>query len=528
MNYDFYVAHYQTLAPVLLGMMRLGVRVDRQGMAAQLAELRQRCEAIQDRLDELVGATTCHNCRHDQVFHVKQSAPTAYTKAGKPKVRQPTPTYPCTGECLCRDFIAAGATLRGEKDISYPRVIHFLYTELRLPKQRHRGEESLTADEVALRKLLLKATYAAAHPMKRPTPKTERWRTEPTLAVEVLTLLLEHREKAKLATYLEPAKLDPDGRLRCMYKVTTDPGRLASSKNPMGTSYNLQNIPRGKFRSFYLPEPGCLFLAVDYSQSESRFVKVLSKDPAAIEQARLLPHEWDDHSEGARRMFSRVLGIPEAEVDVTVEVVPGTTRRQLAKPIRHGVNYGETAPRIQDALLKDGVVLDLKLCEQLLAAAKERYVMAFQMETRKRIMRHHRLVSSWGRVLDLTGCRLNDETYRRGYAWRGATENADALNQLGLIPLARWLDRRGMRSRINLQCHDEVVVSVHPDEAWDVLVFIINSMEQERVVEGVPISIPAEPKLGTTWACEVKYAELPTRTQFNRDVQALLEKRRAA
>lgn len=37
---------------------------------------------------------------------------------------------------------------------------------------------------------------------------------------------------------------DKDERIRCSYKFTTEAGRLASSKNPMGRGYNLQNIAR--------------------------------------------------------------------------------------------------------------------------------------------------------------------------------------------------------------------------------------------------------------------------------------------
>lgn len=536
-KYEFYVRHYFRLAPVLLDLMRHGIRVDRPQLAARYTALRSECTAIQLKLDDAVGVNTCA-CGCPEAHHQAVCLPPQLTKAGKPKKRQPPPQYPCNG-CAdwcgdelrrhrCEDFRPSNPSLFGEKDLSSQRIIQYLYHDLRLPKQRVRGEDedTLTANEVALRKLLIKVSNTT--PLVRPTPRTEPWKVRLDHCKRVLTLLLEHREKAKLATYCEPSKLDPDGRLRCMYKINTDPGRLSSAKNPMGTGYNLQNVPRGPMRACYLPDEGCILLAVDYSQSESRFVKALSKDPEAIRQARLRPDEWDDHSEGARRMFSRVLGIPESEVDVKAEVVPGTTRRQLAKPVRHGVNYGEGAIKIQESLLKDGVVLSVKLCEQLLHAAQEPYVLAFQRETRRMIMRQYTLVNSWGRTIDFTGARLNDTTYRAGYAWRGASENADALNQLGLIPLHRYIAREDLRSRINLQVHDELVISVFPDEAWDILTFLVASMETERDIFGVPLSIPAEPKMGLTWACPIKYDRLPTRAQFERDLWGLVEQQKAA
>lgn len=524
MTHDFYVSHYRDLAEPLLAMMLHGIAIDADEASRQRRAIQDRCIEIQDRLDVLTGAMSC-TCGHDFSVHFPHKPQPVYTKAGKLKVRQPPATYPCN-DCGCLAFNPSGPSLTAERDLSSTRTIHFLYTILGLPKQRKRGEPNVTADEVALRKLLLRVK--ATKPLTRFTATTPRWKREPAMVVEVLELLLEHREKAKLATYLAPEKRDSDGRLRCHYKVTTENGRLASAKNPMGTGYNLQNVPRGVLRRCFIPDPGCVLLELDYSQIEDRVVKVLSKDETAIKQARLRPDEFDAHTESAQRIFSTVLGVPPAKVDVKVEVSPGNTRRQVAKPFRHGANYAEGAKKVQDTLLTQGVILPLSTCEKLLATAKEPYVLNYQLETRKRIMRHRRLVNSWGRVLDFTGERLNDDTYRRGYAFRAASENADAFNQLGLLPTYHFIKAKGLRSRINLQCHDSMVISCPPDEVYRVARFAVRSMETVREIEGVELSVPVELKMGSSWECEYSWKRLPSRGEMESAAKAIMKERRAA
>ena len=497
----FYTRHYQALAEPMLALMRHGIRVDVEAMRDIRATTWLQCRRIQRELDEATGALTC-DCGHRLVQHpvrrVNKYA-NVLKKDGKPRKAKFVDTQPCH-RCECAAFKPVGASLHAETDLSPQRICHFLYTTWQLPKQHKRGEPGLTADEITLRKLRLRIQGMIDKPMRKPKPNTPRWKTNPEPLARCIDLILLHRERFKSLQYVNEDAVDIDGRLRCMYKVTTQPGRLASSENPFGTGYNLQNIPRGEMRRIFLPDPGHVLVECDFSQIEDRIVKVKSGDPAAIELARMHPSVYDAHSAAAQRMFALVLGVPENEVDVKVEVVPGSSRRQLAKPARHGANYGEGANKLQDSLLKDGVVLPIALCKRLLDAAREAYVLAYQLRVRKHILHDHQLVSSWGRVLDFRGLRLNDDTYRRGYAFWAATENADNLNQLGLVPLYRFIRDNGLASRILLQVHDSLVVSCPPDEAYDIMAFMRESMEQTREYEGVSLSVPVEFKLGSRWA----------------------------
>lgn len=520
---DFYRRHYQALQEPILSMMLGGIRVDEPTRAAQYDLLLDRCDQIRLRLDFLVGATLCQ-CTHLRPTHVAKTVDKwagMLTKAGKPRKSKMITVTPCT-LCSCAEYAPTQLSLIAESDLSHQRVAAYLYGHLGLPKQRKRGEDGVTVDEVALRKLRLKVL--AWKPLKRPVPKTARWKLELEQTAETLDLLLEHREKSKLLGFVGADKVDPDGYMRCTLKVTTENGRLASAKNPMGTGGNLQTIPRPTkdphthIRAMFVPDSGHLLMECDLSQVEDRIVKVLSKDPEAILQARLRPTEFDAHSVATRRIYAKILRCRESEVEITKD------RRDIGKRTRHGVSYGEGERTLQEILLKDGHALSLPQCRELIQAAQEPYVLAFQRETRRRIMRDRMLTNSWGRQLLFTYDRLDDQTYRRGYAFRAASENADLVNQCGVIPVFEYIEQHHLHSRLVLQIHDSLLLSVDPTEAYDLAQFIIANLERERSYEGVPLRVPVEIKLGTSWLMAHEWKALPAKAEFNHAIDQLLER----
>ncbi len=120
----------------------------------------------------------------------------------------------------------AGRSLAGKTNLSSKKVQTYLYEDLRLPMQMRKrgpGEKTSSADETAIRTLMLK------FPEKLNTvgPK-----------------LLRCQRLGKLLGFLKDTKLDPDGRIRATYKFNTITGRLASSSNPFGTGDNAQNLDR--------------------------------------------------------------------------------------------------------------------------------------------------------------------------------------------------------------------------------------------------------------------------------------------
>jgi DNA polymerase I len=149
---------------------------------------------------------------------------------------------------------------------------------------------------------------------------------------EMPDLLLQHRMLSKLiGTYV--AKLPDhissvDGRIHTHFKQTgTETGRLSSD------SPNLQNIPKKsdlgrEIRHAFVPTPGKIFLAADYSQIELRVLAHLSDDPT-------LKQAFASNADIHRFVAAQVNGIEEAAVS--------PKQRNAAKAINFGIIYGQTS-----------------------------------------------------------------------------------------------------------------------------------------------------------------------------------------
>ena len=85
------------------------------------------------------------------------------------------------------------------------------------------------------------------------------------------------------STFLDPTKVDPDGRMRCSYNpVGTRFSRLSSSENIFGTGNNLQNQPH-RVLSHFLADSNYVFYGMDLSQAENRIVAYVGKISQMIE-----------------------------------------------------------------------------------------------------------------------------------------------------------------------------------------------------------------------------------------------------
>lgn len=444
----FYGRHYTALFAPLLRVMRHGVRLDAGACRRRFTALTAGCVSLQERLAALAGAP----------LHA-----TARSKKDRESGKLP--------------------------DLSNTKVKAYFYEQLGLPKVIKRTTGKPTADEVTVRRLMLKYPQA----------------------VPAGTLILEHRRKKKLSEFLNEGQVDADGRLRCTYKFTTESGRLASSKNPTGTGRNLQNIDRD-VRDVFLPDHGHVFVEVDLSQAESRVVYTLTGDTVLAALARLPASEYDVHRENAALIFHVE---PHA-------VTPD--QRYLAKRGVHAGHYGMHGTRLSEELLKDGVVVAPEEAQSMIDAymASRQPILEWQRTTRAAVMRDRALVNSWGRMLRFDFERFDDDLYRRAYAFVPQSEIADLMNQWGLVPLDVALRARKMRSQIALHVHDALVVSCPPEEVWDVWTILKTSLERPRRYAGVELTIPCDLKLGRRWQAEKEWKAAPTREAVEQAVADLV------
>lgn len=179
-------------------------------------------------------------------------------------------------------------------------------------------------------------------------------------------------------------------------------------------------------------------------------------------------------------------------------------QRYATKKIAHGTHYDEFPQRISDSLLKDGFYFTVEEC----AAGQGRYLSKFpairdSYQYRSRLLvvvnNARKLTNSWGRTIYFPHERFEPALYRRLYAWRASSEIADLLNQWGFIAAVQFCDKYNLKSRVNLQVHDEVAISTDIEEGWDLMRMLRDSLERAREYEGESLVVPV------TFALENRY-----------------------
>ena len=303
---------------------------------------------------------------------------------------------------------------------------------------------------------------------------------------EVPRLVLEYRQLTKLkSTYVDalPALIrGQSGRVHTTFGQTgTATGRL-SSANP-----NLQNIPirtelGREIRAAFIAEPGHVLLAADYSQIELRLLAHFSKDKLLVEAFR----RGDDiHTLTA----SQVFGVPP--LMVTPE------HRRQAKVVNFGIVYGLSAFGLSQQLgIEPGEA------RRFIDAYFEKYsgVRAFIDATIEQTRRDHKVKTLFGRVRPIPDINSKNAT-QRGFAERTAVNTplqgtAADLIKLAMIRIDEEIRKRGLKSRMTLQVHDELVFEV-PENEVDRMKLLV----REHMEEGYSLAVPlrVEIGVGTNW-----------------------------
>lgn len=133
----------------------------------------------------------------------------------------------------------AGEDLYAKTDFSRTKLLRLFHDTLGLPTKTKmtKKKDGSRSPSAALDNTAL-AKYAHQYPEK---------------CEEIVSMIVQHRGKAKWLTWLEKDKIDKDGRVRCQYTMNTEAMRLSSKSNPMRTGYNLQNTDRD-IREMYVPD----------------------------------------------------------------------------------------------------------------------------------------------------------------------------------------------------------------------------------------------------------------------------------
>lgn len=385
------------LLPILAEMERIGIRIDREGLNEQSAELSHKLSQIEQDIYTLVGH---------------------------------------------------------EFNINSPmQVGGVLFDELKLSSKVKRTKGgNYSTSEAVLEKL------SGEHP--------------------VVDKLLEYRGLKKLlSTYIDafPELLDKEDKLHTTFnQAVVAMGRI-SSTNP-----NIQNIPirtpEGRtIRKVFVAEPDCLFLSADYSQIELRLMAHLSGDEALIEAFR---QGQDIHQATAARING-----------VALDAVTSDMRRQ-AKTANFGIIYGISA---------FGLSEQLKISRSEAARLIEGYFASYPKVDAymKRVVYE---AQSKGYVETLCGRRrylaeINSENATlRGHAERYAINaplqgTAADIIKRAMVAIDREIKRRGLRSRMILQVHDELNFNVYRDELEEMQDLVRTLMETALLGLSVPLVV---------------------------------------
>ncbi len=352
---------------------------------------------------------------------------------------------------------AAYDTIGREINLGSPKQLQaVLFDELEMPKTK-RTKTGYTTDADALQQLFVKTE----HPF--------------------LAHLLRHRDVIRLRQTIEGLlkTVAPDGRIHTTFNQTiAATGRLSS------TEPNLQNIPirteegRRIRRGFVVGEGQESLMTADYSQIEMRIMAHLSEDDLLIEAFK---SGQDFHSITAARVFD----VPAGEVSVE--------QRAKIKAMNYGLAYGLSA---------------FGLGQQLgIEPSEARGLMDEYFETFGGIRDYLQGVVAQARKDDYTSTIMgrrrylpdlnSDNRQRREMAERMALNapiqgSAADLIKVAMLRTQAALDASGLRSRMLLQVHDELVLEVAPGEAAD-----LEAVVRQQMAGAADLTVPLDVSVGT-------------------------------
>ncbi|MDY0046334.1 MAG: DNA polymerase I [Thauera propionica] len=299
-------------------------------------------------------------------------------------------------------------------------------------------------------------------------------------------LLLEHRSLSKLkSTYADklPRMVNPKtGRVHTSFsQATAVTGRLSSAEP------NLQNIPirtpeGRRIRAAFIAPKDHFIVSADYSQIELRIMAHLSGDARLLEA---FAHGEDVH----RATAGEVFGVPPAEVT--------SEQRRYAKVINFGLIYGMSA---------HGLAKNLGIERAAAQGWIDRYfarypgVADYMERTRVEAREQGFVETVFGRRLYLPDIRAS-QAGRRQAAERAAINapmqgTAADLIKKAMIAVSDWLAGSGLKSKLVLQVHDELVLEV-PKAELDTI-----RVELPRLMGGVAdLKVPllVEVGAGDNW-----------------------------
>ena len=304
---------------------------------------------------------------------------------------------------------------------------------------------------------------------------------------EIVKLILHYRQLTKLqSTYVEGLLKEirrDTGKIHTYYRQTIAATGRLSSQFP-----NLQNIPirleeGRRIRKAFVPsQPGWTILAADYSQIELRVLAHISGDER-LKEAFI--QDMDIHTKTAMDVF----GVSAEEVD--------STMRRQAKAVNFGIVYG-----ISDFGLSNNLNITRKEAGRFI----EQYFEVFQgvrgyMDNIVVQARQDGFVTTLLErrryLADIKASNFNLRSFAERTAMNTPIQGTAAdVIKLAMVKMDEQLRERGLRSRMLLQVHDELVFEVPPEELELMKTLVPEVMENALALD---VPLKADVSFGDNW-----------------------------
>ena len=301
----------------------------------------------------------------------------------------------------------------------------------------------------------------------------------------IIALIKDYRELSKLkSTYADGLLkvIGSDGRIHTHFQMTvTATGRLSS------TEPNLQNIPirkemGGELRKMFVAEEGKVLVDADYSQIELRLLAHIANDPVMLSA---FENNEDIHTVTASQVF---------DVPIT-EVTP--LHRFRAKAVNFGIVYGISA----FSLANDTGVTP-KEAKAYIENYLDKYsgVREYMTEIIKSAKEKGYVSTLFGRrryLPELKSHNFNTRSFGERVALNMPIQGTAAdIMKIAMNNVWQRLQSEGLKARLILQVHDELIVECPESEADAVSLLLREEMEN-----AAKLSVPlvAETRAGKSW-----------------------------
>lgn len=302
----------------------------------------------------------------------------------------------------------------------------------------------------------------------------------------IVNFIMEYRQLAKLkSTYCDglTAVVNPNThRIHSVFTQTvTVTGRLSS------TEPNLQNIPTRtelgrEIRKMFVAKDGYVLVDADYSQIELRVLAHIANDETMINAFR---NNEDIHAVTA----SQVLGIPLE--DVTKE------QRSSAKAVNFGIVYG-----IGEFSLAQDLHISVKEAKAYIESYLEKYngVRNYMESIKEQAKKDGYVKTMLNRIRyipELKSPNYNIRQFGERVALNTPIQGTAAdIIKLAMVRVDNRLINEGLKSKLILQVHDELIVEAHKDEV-DKVKQILSEEMQGAMELNVPLKV--DMSTGHSW-----------------------------